>query len=68
VINKDIIAQLMYRMYGVKNRRLRKLIERVVLKLENGQTQPTAIRRIYADYAESKSVCIVMVAVLSQMR
>jgi virginiamycin A acetyltransferase len=44
------ISQLLYRIYGVKNRGLRKLIERVVLKLENGQMQSATIRRIYLDH------------------
>jgi len=44
------ISGMLYRMYRIENRRLRRLVERLVLKLEHGQTYSATIRRIYSDY------------------
>jgi virginiamycin A acetyltransferase len=45
-----IISQLLYKLYRIKSKKLRRFIRRMVLKIEHGQILSTTIRRIYSDY------------------
>ena len=47
---RSVLSRLLYRLYAVRQEKLRNLILRVVTKLEKGEMVSRTLRRIFLDY------------------
>jgi len=51
---KTVLAELLYKLYAVENRRMRNIILNIVTRLEGGQMYSETLRRIFLDYYRIK--------------